>query len=545
MCGATSCPHNQITKHGARLTARALVGEYLVRISKGDHMSTNARMSRRTFVAGAATAALASGSALALANEKASAAADAPAWDEEVDVVVVGMGAAGCAAAIEANAAGASVCVIEKAGRGGGSTFRSGGIIYMGGGTGLQKRLGIEDTPEDMAAYVKAALGPSSDPDLQKIFCDSSLDLYDWCEAQGMVFDGDAEVETHIVEATEGISLHYTGNERAPEYTAVAKAAPRGHTPNGGAAGIFEPMESVVEGFTTPHYNTAAESLVTDETGSVIGVRATDADGKALAVKANKGVVIAAGAFTYNDAMIADYNADYLLCGSKTGNENDLGDGIRMGQKVGAATKSMSRIAALEFMYLYGDLAAGAMLDYHGFRFLAEDWYGSWIGREVMERTPDACFVILDQPKLDNILTTQYGAYLKPYAQADSIEELAEAIGLPVDHVVESIERYNEMCAKGEDTDFHKSLEYLKAIETGPFYAMYTTPVMTSMFTLGGLKINTNAEVVNYDNEPIPGLYAAGRSSNGIYGEYIGSGSSIADCLTFGRIAGRSAAARA
>ena len=512
-------------------------------------MST-AQMSRRSFITGAgvaAGAALAGGSALAMASEKAtSAAADVPAsWDEEADVVIVGFGAAGAAAAIEAHNAGASVCVIEKSGRGGGSTFRSGGIIYMGGGTGLQKDLGIEDTPEGMAAYVKAALGPSSDAELQKIFCDSSVELYDWCVEQGMVFDGRAEVETHIVEATEGVSLHYTGNERAYEYATITEPVPRGHTPNGGAPGIFEPMETVVEGFTQPHYNTAAHDLVTDETGAVIGVLATDADGNELAVKANKGVVISAGSFAYNDAMIADYNGDYLLCGSRTGNENDLGDGIRMGQKVGAATKSMDRIAALEFMYLYGDLAAGVMLDYHGFRFLCEDWYGSWIGREVMERTPDACFVIIDQPKLDNILTTQYGGHLKPYAQADSIEELAEAIGLPVDHVVESVERYNQMCANGEDTDYHKSLEYLKAIETGPFYAMYTTPVMTSMFTLGGLKINTKAEVVNYDNEPIPGLYAAGRSSNGIYGEYIGSGSSIADCLIFGRIAGKSAAARA
>lgn len=510
-------------------------------------MSTT-QVSRRNFVSGAGAAvgaALVGGSALAFAGESSSTASDAAQnWDAEADVVIVGMGAAGCAAAIEANASGASVCVLEKSGRGGGSTFRSGGIIYMGGGTGLQQDLGIEDSPENMAAYVKAALGGSSDEALQKVFCDSSLDLYDWCVEQGMVFDGRAETETHIVEATEGVSLHYSGNERAYEYLSVAEPAPRGHTPSGAAAGIFEPLEKVVEGFTEVRYNTAAESLMTDESGAVIGVRATDPDGNSVTIKANKGVVISAGAFTYNDAMIADYNADALLCGSKTGVENDLGDGIRMGQKVGAATKSMSRMALLEFMYLYGDLAAGVMLDYHGFRFLCEDWYGSWIGREVIERTPNACFVVIDQPKLDAIKATAYGAYLEPYAQADTIEELAEAIGLPVDHVVESIERYNQLCANGEDTDYHKSLEYLKAVETAPFYAMYTTPVMASMFTLGGLKINVNAEVVDYDDQPIPGLYAAGRSSCGIFGEYIGSGSSIADCLTFGRIAGRNAAAR-
>ena len=507
-------------------------------------MSKCKAMSRRGFISGAALASgavLAGGATQALAGE---GAGDTPAWSEEVDVVVVGLGAAGAAAAIEAHNAGATVCVIEKAGRGGGSTMRSGGIIYMGGGTGLQNELGIEDTPEGMATYVKAALGPTSDETLQGIFLEQSRDLYEWCAEQGMAFDGTVMSDGHAVEAPEGISLHFSGNERAYEYASLTSPVPRGHTPNGGGAGIFEPMETVVEGFTQPHYNTAAHDLVTDETGAVIGVLATDADGNEIAVKANKGVVITAGAFTYNDDMVAMYNGYGSLCGGRTGNENDLGDGIRMGQRVGAATRSMAQMTFARHVYLYDQLSAGVMLDYRGFRFLCEDWYGSWIGREILRHTPDACFIIIDQPKLDNVKATQYGSYLEPYAQADSIEELAEAIGLPVDHVVESVKRYNELCAGGEDTDFHKSAEYLLPIETGPFYAMGSSSQAVSRFTLGGLKINANAEVVDYDDVPIPGLYAAGRSSCGIFGEYIGSGSSIADCLTFGRIAGRSAAAR-
>ena len=73
---------------------------------------------------------------------------------------------------------------------------------------------------------------------------------------------------------------------------------------------------------------------------------------------------------------------------------------------------------------------------------------------------------------------------------------------------------------------------------------MITTPVMGSLHTLGGLKINGNSEVLDLAGSPIPGLYAAGRTSCGIFGEYPGSGSSVADALTFGRIAGASAAAR-
>ncbi len=468
---------------------------------------------------------------------------EGPAWDYEADVVVVGFGAAGAAAAIEANAAGASVCVIEEAGRGGGSTMRCGGLIYMGGGTGLQSELGVSDTPEDMKAYVTAAAGPSADPDLVAVYCDSSLDLYDWCVEQGMEFGGGLDDASHIVEATEGVSLHYSGNERADTYAAIATPAPRGHTPTTAALGIFEPLEANVEAFATVLYNTKGDSLVTED-GTVVGVNAIDADGNPVAVKANKGVVLSTGAFTYNDQMLSDYAPEGLLCGSKTGVETDMGDGIVMGMKVGAATRSMSRLNISEFMYLYGDLAAGVMLDQRGHRFLSEDWYGAWIGRIVAQYTPDACYNFIDQPILDAVKETAYGAYLEPVAQADTIEELAEAVGLPVDNVVATMERYASFCASGVDGDFGKDAAYLQPIETAPFYAMITTPVMGSQHTLGGLKINVNAEVVDLAGNPIPGLYAAGRNSCGIFGEYPGSGSSVADALTFGRIAGQQAAAR-
>ena len=502
--------------------------------------------SRRDFVRGAACGAVvaAAAGAVSVACADEPEPAEDVAWDYEADVVVVGFGGAGAAAAIEADAAGATVCVLEETGRGGGSTMRCGGIIYMGGGTGLQTELGIADTPEDMKAYVTAAAGPSADPDLLAIYCDASLGLYDWCVEQGMEFGGGVDAESHIVEATEGISLHYSGNERADNYAAIAAPAPRGHTPTTAALGIFEPLEAKVESFATVLYNTKGDSLVTDGSGAVVGVNATDADGNPVAVKANKGVVLSTGAFTYNDQMLSDYAPEALLCGSKTGVETDTGDGILMGIKVGAATRSMSRINISEFMYLYGDLAAGVMLDARGHRFLSEDWYGAWIGRLVAQYSPDSCYVFIDQPILDAVKQTAYGAYLEPVAQADSIEELAEAVGLPVQNVLDTMERYAAQCAAGTDADFGKDAAYLQPIETAPFYAMITTPVMGSLHTLGGLKINGNSEVLDLAGSPIPGLYAAGRTSCGIFGEYPGSGSSVADALTFGRIAGASAAAR-
>ena len=510
-------------------------------------MTRSDAISRRSFVQGAALAgagAAAMGAAgMSAAKARAAEAEGAEmSWDAEADVVVCGLGGAGAAAAIEADAAGASVLVIEKATRGGGCTYRCGGLIYMGGGTALQKELGVEDTPEAMLAYVTASAGPSADAELVKVYCDASVGLYDWCVEQGMEFGGGLDAERHLVTAEAGLSLTYSGNERAEEYAATIPPAPRGHTPTTFAAGIFEPLEARVESFATVMYGTAAQELVTDVAGAVVGVRAVDADGKDVLVRANKGVVLSTGAFTYNDAMLSDNAAAALACGSKTGYENDLGDGITMGRKVGAATRSMSLINYSEFMYLYGDLACGVMLDYNGFRFLSEDWYGAWIGRKVIQHTPDACWIIVDDDVLAAVKETPYGAYLSPVFSCDTLDELLQSTGLPFEHAKESVERYNALCESGEDTDWHKDPVYLKPVAKAPFHALVTTPVMCSFHTLGGLKIDAKAQVIDLDGNPIPNLYAAGRTSCGIFGEYPGSGSSVADSLTFGRIAGQNAA---
>ena len=495
-----------------------------------------ANVSRRGFVAGAAlavtTGTLATSSALATG-------ANSPTRESEYDVVVIGLGAAGAAAAIEARAAGASVCVLEKAARGGGSTLRSGGTIYMGGGTALQEELGIEDTPEAMATYVTAAAGPSADPDNLAAYCAASIDLYDWCVAQGMTFTGIADTENHIQGKHDGISLFYSGNERAFEYASIAQPAPRGHTPDGASVGLFEALEANVEATCDVLYETAATALVTNGAGRVVGVEAQGADGTTRKIGAKKGVVICAGAFTYNDMMLADYGADTTYCGGRSGCENDLGDGIIMAQRIGAAARSMSRMNYSQALYLYADLAAGVLLDYRGLRILAEDDYGAWTGRTIIETTPETCLTIVDDEMLQGIHASTFGANLEPVAQADTVEELAAQIGLPVDNVVRSIGRYNELAESGEDTDFHKSAGMLRPIVTPPFSAMDTSSRNCSFHTLGGLKINARAQVIDLVGAPIPGLYAAGRSACGIFGEYPGSGSSIADALTFGRIAGR------
>lgn len=513
-------------------------------------MSAKDTMSRRKFLktASAATAiaaagALATGCAAKGASSGSAGGEAEPSWTHEAEVVVVGLGAAGAAAFASAAEQGVRVIALEAADKAGGTTVLSGGLVYFGGGTAVQSKLNIEDSPENFKAYFSKAVGPSADPELVSIFCEESPDLCGWCIDHGMVFEGQADTAGHTVEAPEGVCLMYSGNERAADFAEIATPAPRAHIPQGGASAIVNTLIDSTEGDTDILYKTALEDLVVDGSGTVTGLKAKGPDGE-IFVKASKGVILTTGAFTMNESLVANCRPEALACRGRTASPYDMGDGMVAAQKIGAATRSLSRVTVGAHVYMYGALSQGVLVDHRAHRILAEDWYGSFIGRTILENSLDKCFIILDQATLDEVMTSPFAAGLTNIISAESIEELAASTGLDATSLASTIERYNSLCSNGRDVDFGKSEEYLIALGDGPYHAVSVRPQdFAAFFTLGGLKINASSQVIDLDGKPIPGLYAAGRCSCGVFGEYAGSGSSIADALTFGRIAGRASAA--
>jgi fumarate reductase flavoprotein subunit len=123
-----------------------------------------------------------------------------------------------------------------------------------------------------------------------------------------------------------------------------------------------------------------------------------------------------------------------------------------------------------------------------------------------------------------------------------SVAELAAGFGLPAEHLGVTVERYNAAVAAGEDFDYLKDPKFLQPIASPPFYAAEIRPA-TVCFTACGLRIDRDAQVIGESGRPIPGLFAAGESAGGVVGpRYVGSGNSYANCVTFGRVAGASAA---
>ena len=154
-------------------------------------------------------------------------ATNVAAWNDEVDVVIVGLGMAGACAAIEARAAGASVRVLERGSGVNGTTTNAAGHFYLGGGTPVQVACGFEDSAQDMYDYL-TAVTPDPVPEKIRLYCDQSVDHFNWLEAHGVPFDRSYYPYKSVVQPTREC-LIWTGNEKVWPYRDQARPAPRGH----------------------------------------------------------------------------------------------------------------------------------------------------------------------------------------------------------------------------------------------------------------------------------------------------------------------------
>jgi len=442
-------------------------------------------------------------------------------WDRETDVLIVGFGAGGSAAALEATAAGAKVLILERMQSAGGAMALSGGIVYMGGGTTLQKALGIQDTPDNMYNYLLAAVGDGANPELLRVYCDKSAELYDWLVSKGVKFKTSFISGKYVVAPTDD-GLAFTGNEEQEPYRSIAKPVPRGH-------------KAQAEGF-------AGHALFNNPEGRVIGVVA-DVGGKQLKIKANRAVVLTAGGFAANKAMMAQHCPAYVKCGVLIGTDGDDGSGIRLGQSVGADVRLMGE--AIAYSPIYGaheDLVQGILVNAKAQRYAGEDAYGDWIGGLTAREYP-VSYLIVDGAVMKG-LPADVAKALAPVATAGSVSELATALKMSPALLENTVKLYNQMCADGQDLQFQKAKKYLKPINMAPFYAFDFGPKDIWLVTKGGLKINPRSQVMGANGSPVPSLYAAGTIASQIIGQhYPGSGTLNGQALTFGRIAGQNAAA--
>lgn len=465
-------------------------------------------------------------------------------WSDDADVVVIGFGIAGGCAAVTAAAGGARVLVLERAAVAGGTTAMAGGHFYLGGGTAVQQATGHPDSAEEMYKYLVAM---SREPEHDKIraYCDGSVEHFNWLEDLGVHFERSYYPHKAVIQPnTEG--LMYTGNEKVWPFKDLAVPAPRGHKvpvpgdTRGAAMVIDLLLKRAAELGVQIRYETGATNLVLDD-GAVAGV-AWKHFGEIGTVRAPQ-VVIAAGGFVMNKDMIAAYTPKLAEKPFVLGNSYDDGLGIRLGVSAGAATKHMDQAFITAPAYPPAVLLTGIIVNKLGQRFVAEDSYHSRTSGFVMDQPDSAAFLIVDEAHLQRPefpLITFIDGW-------ETVGEMESELGIPAGNLVDTLNRYNEYAAKGEDPDFHKQPEFLAPQDTGPWAAFDLSlgKAMYSGFTVGGLATDVDGRVLRADGSAIPGLYAAGACASTLAqdGKGYSSGTQLGAGSFFGRRAGAHAAA--
>jgi 3-oxo-5alpha-steroid 4-dehydrogenase len=476
------------------------------------------------------------------------AATDIRGWDHEADVVIAGFGVAGAAAAVEAARAGADVLVLERTGSWGGAAAMAGGFIYLGGGTPLQAACGFEDSVENMAAFLNAAMGPGADESRIADYCAGSVAHFDWLVGCGVPFKAEFFDEPGW-EPLGDQGLMYSGGENSHPFNTIAAPAPRGHIPQmadkkqGEASAGYMLMKPLVDTALAAGaralYDIRAQRLVVESDGRVVGVVARQY-GTEIALRARRGVVLATGSFAYNEAMVTQF-APRIAGRPAASVEQHDGQSIRMAQALGADLAHMDATEVAIFIDPQ-QLVRGIIVNGRGQRYVAEDTYPGRIGQLTLYHQDNIAYLILDDAAQEAAMASVSPKLMMrpPTWVADTVADLESELGMAPGALQATVAAYNEGAVRGIDPLLHKKAQWLKPI--GSPIGAIDLRECTGGFTLGGLATTLDAEVLHVSGAPIPGLFAAGRSAAGLAAWGYASGISLGDGSFYGRRAGRSAA---
>lgn len=291
-------------------------------------------------------------------------------------------------------------------------------------------------------------------------------------------------------------------------------------------------------------YNTSGKELLTNDDGSVSGVKGETADGKSVTVN-GKAVILATGGYCSSEEMMARFR-DFLPSNKNTTvPAGNIGEGLVMAEAVGAKNFESEGLQLVYVSYTCGvgiNEESGLIVSAAGERVVNEWSYQSHVADALARaKSPKGYYIATDN---DPNPTVQYGITLDSTVKAASVEELAGELEMDPAVLKATVDRYNELCAKGEDEDFGKPAEYMIPLEGDTYYAIAMNP--GSSVTFGGLSINEESQVLNTEDQPIKGLYAAGEVAfTGLFGtEYPCCGMAIGSAVYFGKIAGANAAAQ-
>ena len=443
----------------------------------------------------------------------------------DCDVVVVGAGGAGLTAAVRATQEGAKVLVLEKMPMVGGNSLKASGGMNCAN-TKFQEAAGITDS--GVKEFIEDTMNGGhqlNDISLVTTLAENSAEAVEWLESIGAPLPK--------VAATGGTMHKYLHS-------------PEDGSPVGSYLVAKLSEEAEKQGIEIMLNTTATEILM--DNGAACGVKAEDSEHE-YTVNA-KAVILATGGFGSNFELMCSYNPS-LANAVTTNHPGATGDGIMMAEAVGAATVDMEQIQLHPTVYQATSMlvsekmrSLGAILvNQEGKRFCNDLSTRDAVSAAELEQTGGYAYIIFDQNLVDHNKSAQEYINKGMAASGESYEELAQNMGLVDDAIaafVQTMDTWNKAVADGVDEEFGRNNGMDDDLSTAPFYAIQIAPGIHH--TMGGIKINTNAEVINTDGNVIPGLFAAGETTGGVHGGNRIGGNAVCDFVVFGRIAGLDAA---
>lgn len=452
----------------------------------------------------------------------------------EADLIVVGGGLAGYCAALEAAETGASVLLLEREHKIGGATILSGGSFAFAG-TELQRRLGIEDSPQLLFDDLRRVGGYENDAALVQVYVDLQLDTYAWLAERGVRFE--------------------------QVFVASGQSVPRGHSRNPLQVLSVIAARAHETGRVQTRLSARALRLIrSGADGEIEGVNMRTASGVEQ-VRARHGVVLTTGGFSRNEMLLTLF-APGQAGAQRMGGPGNTGDGLLMAWREGAAFRDMAYIkgtfgshvsaGAEDHFLLFPMYAGGIVVNAEAQRFVDESLSYKLIGDACLRQTDCRGYQIFDQaifergrpgiPSMDFAADLAAGRVIT----APTLDELAQRLGLDPPQLAATVTEYNGFVASGRDPAFGRDglcnhYGALVRIETAPFYALVSTSVVLATYC--GLSVDASARVQDVFGAPIERLFAAGGVMGGFHGKAYMTGTANGKAAIFGRVAARAALA--
>lgn len=433
------------------------------------------------------------------------------------DLIIIGSGATGLAAALQAKQLGLSPIILEKRTRLGGNSSRASSGMNAAE-TLVELNHHIVDSYEDFYNDTFIGGGKKNNPELLKYFVSHAALAINWL----------ANLNIPLT------SLTISGGQKTKRTHRPASLKAIGDF-------LIYHFLKVVDQANIPIFNKVKVKKLKMEDDSIKGIEVILPNQKKKIIS-TKAIILATGGFGASKQLVVKYRPDLKGYGT-TNQPGATGDGIKLAQNIGASLVDMDQIQIhptvqqdTDHTYLIGEAGRGEgaiLVNKSGQRFVNELDTRKNVSHAITSLPEKSAYLILDQNIRNHFKAMEFYDQVGLVISAPSLSALAKKIQIDSHNFSSTIKTWNQYVANQKDLDFGRTTGIDRDISQAPFYAIHVSPAVH--YTMGGVKINHKAQVLNTNNKPISGLFAGGEVTGGLHGNNRLGGNSISETVIFGR----------